>query len=232
VTKSEPKPIGLSQEHRHPRRAAAIIAALTLAGLILLWIFDRHIVLALQVQDEAALERRSLYQVFRQMGYVPVWIFVGLMIGLHEWWLRRIAPPSFSITTNTTTPSRRERTLQILFAPALAGLAAEILKVLIRRERPDDLGLADFRPWSIDTFSASGLGLPSSHAAVAFAAAFTIARLFPGTAPIIFPLALGCGITRILMGAHFATDVYVGAIVAYLCTRLVFRVFPVSRQAA
>lgn len=222
---------GPPQQHRNPWPRRAAFAAFALTGLILLWILDRHIVLALQVQDEAALERRSLYQVFRQMGYVPVWIFVGLMIGLHEWWLRRISPPSFGVTasgTASSTSSRRERTLQILLAPALAGLAAEILKVLIRRERPNDLGLANFRPWNIDTFSASGLGLPSSHAAVAFAAAFTIARLFPGTAPIIFLLALGCGITRILMGAHFATDVYVGAIVAYLCTRLVFRVFPVS----
>jgi undecaprenyl-diphosphatase len=74
-------------------------------------------------------------------------------------------------------------------------------------------GAYGFRAWSDHPFSSAGFGMPSSHALVAFAGAAAVARLFPRAAPVWYALAVGCGITRLLAGAHFLSDVVVGAII-------------------
>jgi membrane-associated phospholipid phosphatase len=66
----------------------------------------------------------------------------------------------------------------------------------------------------------SGLGLPSSHAAVAFAAGFMVWFVYPRAGPVALAVAAGCGLTRMLAGAHFGTDVFVAGVVGYAIARL------------
>jgi membrane-associated phospholipid phosphatase len=75
-----------------------------------------------------------------------------------------------------------------------------------------------FRPWHDQPFSTAQLGLPSSEAAVAFAAAAMLARLFPESSMVWYALALGCALTRVASGAHFLSDVALGALVGYVVT--------------
>jgi membrane-associated phospholipid phosphatase len=101
---------------------------------------------------------------------------------------------------------------------------AELLKLTFRRERP---GLTDgvhvFRPWSDHPFSTAELGLPSSEAAVAFAAAAALARLFPESSLLWYMLAGGCALTRVASGAHFVSDVVLAALVGYLAALSLWR---------
>jgi membrane-associated phospholipid phosphatase len=53
---------------------------------------------------------------------------------------------------------------------------------------------------------------------VAFAAAATLARLFPEASILWYGLALGCALTRVASGAHFMSDVVVAALVGYGAT--------------
>ena len=90
-----------------------------------------------------------------------------------------------------------------------------MLKLLVRRDRPGVYdGAYGFRPWADHPFSSSGFGMPSSHALIAFSGAAALAVLFPRATPIWYALAVGCAITRVLSGAHFVSDVTVGAIIA------------------
>ena len=104
----------------------------------------------------------------------------------------------------------------LLFSPALAGAVAELLKIVLRRERP---GLHDgayfFRPLADQLFYTRDIGLPSSHTMVAFGGAVILARRFPRVAPVAYLLAAGCGISRVMAGAHFGSDVVVGAIAGW-----------------
>src|SRR5260370_30463795 len=75
-----------------------------------------------------------------------------------------------------------------------------------------------FRPWLDQPFSTAKLGLPSSEAAVAFAAAAMLARLFPESRVLWYGLALGCALTRVASGAHFLSDVALAALVGYVVT--------------
>jgi len=121
---------------------------------------------------------------------------------------------------------RPGRAWLLLFGPALAGGVGELLKLLVRRERP---GFADgeyvFRAFADRPWSSSALGFPSSHVMVAFGGAAILARLFPGTAPVAYLLAAGCALTRLLARAHFASDVAGAALAGWAVGALVWRRF-------
>jgi membrane-associated phospholipid phosphatase len=114
----------------------------------------------------------------------------------------------------------------LILAPVAAGLAAEILKILLRRERPSlHAGEWVFRSFAERPFSTSALGLPSSHVMVAFGGAAVLARLFPRAAPVAYLLAAGCGLTRVLSRGHFLSDVVAGAVAGWAVGALLWRRF-------
>ena len=153
-------------------------------------------------------------RMLRLAGYLPSWAFVALALVLQDW-VPRLWP---------TLRQASRRGLLLFGSPALAGLAAEVLKLTLRRERPGlTNGAHVFRAWSDRAFSSAQLGLPSSEAAVAFAAAAVLARLFPESRVLWYGLALGCALTRVASGAHFLSDVVLGALVGYLVTVSLWR---------
>ncbi|HWC72730.1 MAG TPA: phosphatase PAP2 family protein [Gemmatimonadales bacterium] len=154
-----------------------------------------------------AIYDRPWGRMLRLAGYVPLWALIALAFVLHDWRPRLRA----------TLWSASRRGLLLFGAVALAGLAAEVLKLTLRRERP---GLTDgahvSRPWADHPFSSAQLGLPSSEVAVAFAAAAILARMFPEARGLWYAVAIGCALTRVVSGAHFMSDVVLGALVGYL----------------
>jgi undecaprenyl-diphosphatase len=106
----------------------------------------------------------------------------------------------------------------------MGGLLAEILKLILRRDRPRAHdGEYVFRAFSDRPFHSGGLALPSSHVLVAFSAAAMLARLFPRAAPVWFLLATGCAYTRVATRAHFVSDVMLAALVGFLVPVLLLR---------
>lgn len=152
------------------------------------------------VYDHVWLERvydKDWARLLRQMGWYPTWMIAGLAL----WLTRRKADPALA----------RFHAKVLLFAPALAGIVCEVLKLTIRRERPNaNDGEYVFRSWSEDPWSTAGLGMPSSHTMVAFAAATALARILPGAGNVWYALAAGCAITRVLDRAHFFSDIMLG----------------------
>lgn len=201
-----PAPAAASGARRRLAIGLALLALLVVASLL-----DRPAYLALRVADRAATEGRDWYQMLRAAGYLPVWLLIAAAFLLHDTGRRAPAPGS-------AAPARApwRRAAYLATAPALAGLAAEILKPLIGRERPTHHeGFYHFKPFLQGFVDGSNLGLPSSHAAVAFGGAFALAFIMPRTAPVALLAAAGCGLTRLLSGAHFLSDVCAGALVAY-----------------
>jgi membrane-associated phospholipid phosphatase len=161
---------------------------------------------------------RAIYQsawgrMLRLVGYLPLWGIVALALLLHDWVPRGLP----------TLPRASRRGLLLFWSAALGGIIAELLKIVLRRERP---GLTDgahvFRSWSEQPFSTARLGLPSSEVAVAFAAATALARLFPDAWLLWYALAVGCAFTRVASGAHFMSDVLLAALVGYASTLILW----------
>lgn len=146
-------------------------------------------------------------RMLRVMGFVPLWLLAAIALVLTDWPLR----------VESSARAAWVRGSLLLGGAAGSGIAGEVLKLLLRRERPRAHdGEYVFRAFGERTFSTSGLALPSSHSIVAFGAAFMLARLFPRAAPVWYLLAAGCGLTRILAQAHFLSDVTLAALVAWL----------------
>ncbi|MDG1479323.1 MAG: phosphatase PAP2 family protein [Myxococcota bacterium] len=148
------------------------------------------------------------HRALRVAGFLPVWMAIGTALALHT--------------------RRRAIGVGLTLSAGLAGLLAEIGKLLIRRGRPGEVAGYTFHRLP-DDLSTAGLGMPSSHAAVAFGGAFLLARLYPRVAPVVVLWAVGCGLTRVLDGAHFLSDVVAAAGLAWLVSRAVAARLMVSK---
>lgn len=149
-------------------------------------------------------------RMLRNFGYLPFWLLAAIALALHDrdqsawrWWRRG------ALLAGT---------------PALAGMVSELLKILVRRMRPPDVGHAyEFRPWSDHPFSSRGFGFPSSHAIVAFGAAAMLAYIFPRGKWVWYACATGCAVSRLLAHAHYLSDVVAGACLGIGTAALLWR---------
>lgn len=148
-------------------------------------------------------ESKDWHRALRVMGYVPVWFVVGVLFYCVD-----------RVRTTFDPPMRDRWTRAVLLWVSVltAGALAEVLKLVIRRERPY-FDVYTFRPYAQDLWSSSGIGMPSSHTAVAFGAVTMIGLLHGQGKMLLFTLAALCGLTRIAEEAHYVSDVALGAFV-------------------
>lgn len=207
-----------------PRPRHWLVCAAALALFALSHLLDEP---AYQALYNPRAELHDWYQALRALGYMPTWIAFGVVV---------LAADLGSLPARLDITGWWRRGAALILTPLAAGGIAELLKLLVGRERPAPLveGLRVyqghiFKPWDPSAglwgglTDSSNLGLPSSHAAVAIAGAFAIARVWPGAlAPALFA-ALGCALTRLLHGAHFFSDVFAGALLGYALAWLIVR---------
>jgi undecaprenyl-diphosphatase len=191
----------------HPspdRRRQALIALAWLAAVALAHALDRWTWSSITLGKQV--ESRDWWQFLRAFGYLGTWVVLALAVDLAR-------------TSISPRPKARPG-LAALLAALLAGGLAEALKFVFGRERPtptgDYLWHGFFAPLSVG----ENRGIPSSHASVAFAAALTLTYAFPRAAPILLLMAVGCGVSRLLPGAHFLSDVVLGAALGALAAAL------------
>ena len=147
-------------------------------------------------------------RLLRSMGYLPTWGVIAL-----AFWLQQRDHPH---------GDQRRYAWALLLGPALGGGVAEVLKLCIRRLRPDpELFGYTFRSIADGPWSNRGMGMPSSHVLVAFGGAAVLARLYPRARWLWYALAAGCAATRVLAMGHFLSDVVVAAVLGVLVGGLV-----------
>jgi membrane-associated phospholipid phosphatase len=115
------------------------------------------------------------------------------------------------------TRRRWKNTGGVLLAAFGSGLAANALKLLIRRDRPWEL--ADGVSHALETFggySASwggtggGQSFPSAHSATAMGLAMALAAYYPRGRFVYGALAIATATARALAPSHFVSDTLVG----------------------
>ena len=117
----------------------------------------------------------------------------------------------------------------LFLAIGLPGLFVTVLKRLIGRARPfvgEDGGTLVFMPfiWRADYAS-----IPSGHGTTAIAAAVAIGALWPRARPVMWIYALLIAVSRVVITAHYPSDVIASAIFGILGAILVRDWFAVRR---
>jgi undecaprenyl-diphosphatase len=123
------------------------------------------------------------------------------------------------------------------------GLAVAIGKRLLGRARPELMDSVG--SWGFESFfnDHSYQSFPSGHTTTAFAMAFTVGFLERRAFPPLLIMAVMVGVSRVVLGAHYPTDVLGGAVAGMLLAygtrnffaarRWLFRIHPdgtVSRR--
>ncbi len=101
-------------------------------------------------------------------------------------------------------------------ALVFSGLIGHFIKIIIGRQRPHVSEVFDshiFAPISFDSYNQS---LPSGHAQVVFCSATMLAFLWPRRAWLIYLLAGIFTFSRVMVHAHFLSDIMAGGMVGHL----------------
>jgi membrane-associated phospholipid phosphatase len=118
----------------------------------------------------------------------------------------------------------------VFLGVGLPSLVTLLIKRLVGRGRPELLEAAgpfDFR--SLNVIDWAYQSFPSGHATTGFALCFTAGFLMPRWFPAMLGLAVLIGLSRIVLGVHYPTDVLAGAVVGTLGAYLVRNVFASRR---
>ena len=161
---------------------------------------------------------------FMFSGTLPLWLVDSFNeltdFGKSNWFLvptgglivlaAILATPAAGRVTNLVLTSLIVRFYFIFLAIALPGLFVTILKRLIGRLRPSDAGPFVYVPWSWTPAYAS---LPSGHGTTAVAAAIAIGALWPKARIAMWVYAVLILTSRVVIQAHFVSDVLAAAFV-------------------
>ena len=151
--------------------------------------------------------------------WLQYWARILTDIGLSGWLLFGsvfvfLAALAASRTEAGGRVKRRANTLKniaayVFISVAASGLLANLLKRIIGRARPEnysDLGIFSFSPFSGSTFES----FPSGHATTFGAMAMILCLLAPRYKLLFFVAGFWLAMTRVIVGAHYPSDVIVG----------------------
>jgi membrane-associated phospholipid phosphatase len=139
-----------------------------------------------------------------------VWFLVPIALALIA--LALLASPGLPRISRRLLAALAVRLGFLFLAIGLPGLVFTIVKRLIGRARPLVEGSADpflYRPLSWNVEYAS---LPSGHSTDAFAAAMAVGALWPRARPVMWTYAVVIALSRVVLTAHFPSDVVAGAV--------------------
>ena len=190
---------------------AAVLLLLAVGGLFLAIAIDEEVYDHFDSRPWSRVTDRE--QMFRMAGYLPFWLLASAALLLVDW-----------STLGRHGRAVWRRAALLAMTATISGAMSEVLKLLIRRERPPlDDGEYVFRPWSERTLEAAGLGMPSGHTSVAVAAACALCLLWPRAAPIWLLAAVGCAYGRVARCAHFVSDVWLAMVVGIVVEAIMWR---------
>lgn len=139
-----------------------------------------------------------------------------------------------SIVIYLQDPLRRNRLLDLFAAVVVGVLLVSVLKMIIGRPRPrmDQYGSSDFLgPFGQHPYPGEGMfhsweiwgpissdlhSMPSSHTAIAVVLSVFVAKTYPRLRGLAMAMVAIVGLCRVLFGAHYPSDVVIGAATGFV----------------
>lgn len=150
------------------------------------------------LQQPRAARRARLARAVSRLGDGPLYALLVLLL----WWLGGQNGEAFAVSA--------------ALAYGIEVPAFMALKNIIKRPRPADC---------LDTLSAfiqpaDRFSFPSGHTAAAFVMAILLALYYPALAAPALAFALLVGVSRVLLGVHYPTDIAAGSLLGTACALL------------
>lgn len=156
--------------------------------------------------------------------------FVRELMSLAEAFGHGVGVAVVLITVYTLDRPRRKMLPRSIAVVAAAGCGANLLKLLIARQRPGSADLLHADVWT--TFAgwlplarngSAFQSFPSAHTATAVGLAMVLSSFYPQGSRLFFVFAGAVAVQRVLGSAHYPSDVLGGAAVGWLCAAAAFQ---------
>lgn len=208
-----------------------IIATLVVVGVILLGIRWYDIPLYVYLQQYNYVAWRWFANIFDGKVWVIVFGLATILMYLKKTYDLRNDPTThmhwFNIkflTRDAYAKLKNSNAFLVFCSLVLSGVVVEILKFVIGRARPiffDEFGIVGFFP---GTFEWAFNSMPSGHTALSFAGLVMLGMLMPRFKVLTWGLAILIGLSRVAIGAHWPTDVILGAFVGMVAADIVLAI--------
>ena len=111
--------------------------------------------------------------------------------------------------------------LYIITCLFITGFFTQLLKHIVGRARPNHTILDDSFNFDFFTFDSNFHSFPSGHTSTIFIIALVCSTIVPKIKYFFLLFALIVSFSRIVVGAHFLTDIIGGVLVAFLCFKFI-----------
>ncbi len=121
------------------------------------------------------------------------------------------------------------RSAYVFAVAAFSGILSQVVKNLVGRARPplfDQFGAFHF---VLPGHTALYASFPSGHTITAFACAAAVGYCAPRLRLALYTVAILVGVSRVVVGSHYASDVLAGAAIGWLSAIVVRRAFAARR---
>lgn len=203
----------------------ATIITFLIVLLGVMW-FDRPLYLFMRNFDF------GLWRIFDFVFDTKIWLLVSAVIMLFFYVKKALKEKpklkneenKYSVLTfckDALQKVRNSYAFYVFCAVLAAGVVGKILKILIGRARPifyEALDMTGFFPFSTDWAFNS---MPSGHTFASFAGLVMLGLLAPKIKWFTWSLAILIGASRVFYGAHWPTDVILGAFIGMVAADLV-----------
>ena len=202
---------------------AAVTAGLVALGI--LW-FDKPLYLFLRNFD------CGLFRVFDVVFAAKIWLLVSAVV-LVVFYIKKAwsVPPRIRNARNHISVAvimkdfwnkvRNSYAVFVLSSVLAASAVAGVLKVLIGRARPVFFEALDMTGFFPPSFEWAFNSMPSGHTVATFAGLVMLGLLAPRVKWFTWTLAIFVGISRVCVGAHWPSDVILGAFIGMAMADLV-----------
>ena len=171
------------------------------------------------IYDHVGAKFHAFFSATTHLAKAAHWLLAACLVYGTGWaWLHWIGE-------NATIRLASQCALAFIASLALGSAILHGIKLVLGRKRPRDeleMNQYSFIPFG---FNLDWNSFPSGHALTIMCVAVIATALWPQLAVLWFAAALWLGLTRALLTAHFLSDVFVGAGIGLLCTRVVLEHF-------